>query len=196
MSKRIQLLLLVLLFIMPPVAAYVLFFSDFRPTSRANYGELVQPPRPIGSAELEAIDGKPASLSQLEGKWTLLYLADSECDEVCHGNLYKIHQVRLAQGKNIGRVSSVCILPAGAGSKAVESIMETYPGVTFLFAAREQHSSLNRLLTGSGLETLQPAKHVYIVDPIGNIMMFYDADADPSGMRKDLKRLLKISQLG
>jgi hypothetical protein len=37
---------------------------------------------------------------------------------------------------------------------------------------------------------------VYLIDPIGNLVLSYAPDADPSGMRKDLARLLRLSQVG
>jgi len=36
----------------------------------------------------------------------------------------------------------------------------------------------------------------YLVDPLGNLMMSYPADAAPKGMLKDLKRLLRLSHIG
>ena len=38
--------------------------------------------------------------------------------------------------------------------------------------------------------------HIYLVDPLGNVVLRYPKDADPSRMKKDLERLLKVSRIG
>ncbi len=38
--------------------------------------------------------------------------------------------------------------------------------------------------------------HVYVADPLGNVMMRFPANAEPRRMLKDLERLLKASQIG
>ena len=37
---------------------------------------------------------------------------------------------------------------------------------------------------------------MYLIDPLGNLMMFYAADAKPKGMLEDMKRLLRLSSIG
>ena len=54
---------------------------------------------------------------------------------------------------------------------------------------------------GSELLKAIPAKvsqhdHIYMIDPLGNLMMRFPKDVNPSLMAKDLKRLLKVSQIG
>ena len=38
--------------------------------------------------------------------------------------------------------------------------------------------------------------HIYLVDPLGNLVLRYPRDADPSRIRKDIERLLKVSRIG
>ena len=38
--------------------------------------------------------------------------------------------------------------------------------------------------------------HIYLIDPLGNVMMCYPKTATAKGMKKDLKRLLKVSRIG
>ena len=37
---------------------------------------------------------------------------------------------------------------------------------------------------------------VYLIDPLGNAMMFYAPDARSKGMLEDMKRLLRLSSIG
>ena len=40
------------------------------------------------------------------------------------------------------------------------------------------------------------AQRLYIIDPLGNLMMSYPPDINPRGIMKDLKKLLKFSRIG
>jgi hypothetical protein len=67
---------------------------------------------------------------------------------------------------------------------------------------REMHPDLITVTTGPAVEpllALLPAansQRIYLIDPLGNMMMFYGADAKAKGMLEDLKRLLRLSQIG
>ena len=189
-------MLLVLLFLVPPVAAFVLFYSDFRPSSGANYGQLINPAQPITDVLLATPDGREFKFSDLRQKWVLLYLGSPKCGEACSDNLYKIQQVRLAQGKNTERVISVCIVPEQVLQSEIDNISSEYPGILLLLAHPDVFVELVDQFVDGMEAALQRSERVYIVDPLGNLMMKYDAGAEPSGMRKDLKRLLKLSQIG
>ena len=195
-DKKFQLVLLALLFLVPPIAAYFLFYTDFRPSSGANYGQLISPAKPITDVLLATPDGQQFKFSDLRQKWLLLYLGRSKCSEACSDNLYKIQQVRLAQGKNTERVVSVYIAPEQAVQPEIDNISGKYPGILLLLAQPDAFVELVEQFDDHAEATLQKSERVYIVDPLGNLMMRYDAGADPSGMRKDLKRLLKLSQIG
>ena len=195
-NKKYQLALLILLFLVPPVAAYVLFYSDFRPSSGANYGQLINPAKPITDVILATPDGREFKLSDLRRKWVLLYLGGHKCNEACSDNLYKIQQVRLTQGKDTERVISVYIAPEGVLQSEIEDISGKYPGILLLLAHPDVFVDLVDQFDNEVDVPLQGAERVYIVDPLGNLMMRYDTEADPSGIKKDLKRLLKLSQIG
>ena len=195
-DKKYQLVLLILLFLVPPVAAYVLFYTDFRPSSGANYGQLISPAKPIANVILTTPDGREFKFSDLREKWVLLYLGGPECNEACNENLYKIHQVRLAQGKNTERVKSVYIASEEALRSEIDDISGKYPGILLLLARPDAFVDLVDQFDNDTEAALQESEWIYIVDPLGNLMMRYDTKADPSGIRKDLKRLLKLSQIG
>ena len=196
LDKKYQLVLLVLLFLIPPAAAFILFYADFRPSSGSNYGQLISPAKPITDVILTTPDGREFKLSNLRRKWVLLYLGGHKCNEACSDNLYKIHQVRLTQGKNIERVTSVYIAPEGVLQSEVDDISGKYPGVLLLLAHPDTYADLVNQFGNEVEVPLQGPERVYIVDPLGNLVMRYETEADPSGMKKDLKRLLKLSQIG
>ena len=89
--KHFQMGLLVLVFLVPPLLSYFLFFSGYRPEGSVNHGQLVTPARPVESdAGMTTVDGEGFRFSGLPKKWTLFYLGGSGCDALCGESLYKI----------------------------------------------------------------------------------------------------------
>lgn len=189
-GQRIKLGLLALLFAAPIIAAFW-----WKPTGFVNRGELVTPARPLSNIVFATPAGQPFPLERLKSKWTLMYISAQPCEAVCEENLYKIRQVRLAQNKNAYRVQSVLIAPAAVPDAEVDALLERHPGVIGLRADAAAMSTLVEEFTYKQAKPPE-ARRVYVVDPLGNLMMSYPPDADPSAMRKDLKRLLKVSQIG
>jgi len=178
------------------VSATYLYVSGWRPTGKSlQHGELLQPARPVSEAELIGVDGAPYRLNSLHGKWALVYFAPPPCTPDCQSNLYKMQQVRLAQGRDAARVERVLIMTDGDAA-ALREIVRQYPG---LIGVRGAHASLQVLMrdfASSPGTALDVPGRVYLIDPIGNLVLRYAPDADPSGMRKDLARLLRLSQIG
>lgn len=190
---RLQIPLLLLVFVAPFVVAFF-----YKPTHFMNTGELVKPPRPIADVALQTLDGKPAHFGELKSKWSLIYFGPAACKVTgpCPSNLYKMRQIRLAQGKNANRVQYVFVVTDKAQMDKLRAMLHEYPHLRVLTGSSEAIHALARqfaLKAGSPLDGLG---RIYMVDPLGNLMMSYGADADPTGMRKDLARLLKVSRVG
>jgi hypothetical protein len=148
-------------------AAYVL---GWRSGATSNYGELL-PPRAVSAPALEP----------LRGKWVLVTLDAAACDASCEKKLYIVRQIRRAQGKDMDRVERFWALTDGAKPRPelVAAIEGTYVGTL-----------------AAGAFPGNAADYIYLVDPLGNVMMRYPRDPDPSKMIKDLQRLLKYSRSG
>jgi len=193
---RLTLILVVILFLLPVVSATWLYVSGWRPHGKSlQYGELVQPARPLGEVMLTGADGAPYRIGAQRGKWALVYFSSLPCNDVCKNNLYKMQQVWLTQGRDASRVERVLIV-AGASSATLRELAQLNPGLTTLSGARATFEKLAREFVSSQGTALEITGRVYLVDPIGNLVLSYAPDADPSGMRKDLARLLRLSQLG
>lgn len=193
---RLLLVLLAALFLGGTVIAFVLLQSGWRPARTKNYGELVQPARPLADVEFATLDGPRLRLSELKGKWTLVYFGPADCLKPCTDNLYKMRQVTAAQGKEAHRVQRLMVVTDPKALDWLRYTLKDYPGMQ---VATGPADAVRRLATefavpaGSPLDNLH---RVYVVDPLGNFMMSYPADADPRGMHKDLGLLLKASQIG
>ena len=184
--SRWTLVLIFALFLFPFVGAWVMnFFADFTPEATTNHGTLVQPVKPVHATGLADAQGAALDTEYFQGKWTLVYPLAGECGDVCHQVLYMLRQVRLAQGKNIDRVQRLFLLETASIPGWVAGVEQHYPGLTIAHPV------------DAGLNTGFPAsERIYLVDPMGNLMMEYAVDADARGMVKDLERLLRISYVG
>lgn len=169
----------------PFIAALAAYFY-WQPQGGMNYGELV-PPRRLIDPPLRHLDQSAFRLSELRGRWILLQLDASDCAAACRAKMYNMRQVRLAQGREMDRVERVWLILDEAPLET--QLMREYDGTRMLRAA------------GSPLIAEFPPvggarDHVYVIDPLGNLMLRFPKDADPSRIKKDLERLLKVSNTG
>lgn len=218
---RRRLLLLVAIFSLPILIAYTLYFSGWRPETTGNYGELVQPPRALPDTALQTLDGKALRLGELRGKWTLLMFAAAECragggttpeageagqrrepsprtviGKPCEATLDKIHRIIIAQGKEAERVRVVFIVTDPRARGWLQYAIKDYPGTLVLTGSVDALRMLTPYFTLSKGAPLGDPNRIYVVDPQGNFMMSYPADADANRVRKDLARLLRVSRIG
>jgi cytochrome oxidase Cu insertion factor (SCO1/SenC/PrrC family) len=190
-GRRVLLLLLAVALV-PFVLAVLLVTSEWRPSGDPrSYGELLEPARPLPVVALRNPDGNPASADSLRGHWTLLTVAQNACTAACRHNLWKMQQVRLAQGQHMKRVERVLLVTSRA-RLSVAALAQEYPGTQILIADAAALAPLVRALADSD----SAGERVYLVDPNGNLVLRYAPDAEPSGLRKDLARLLRLSRIG
>jgi cytochrome oxidase Cu insertion factor (SCO1/SenC/PrrC family) len=183
-SPRVKLLLLAALFASPIVASFIAYrFVQPQPT--ANYGELLLPPSPAPTHALGGEGGRPFTFSSLAGRWVLVMSDAGECPQACADKLTVMRQVRLALGREAGRIERVFV--ADDGRAPDPQALAPYPGT--VAAAKPPNVALP---PGAGNDR----QHIYLVDPRGNVMMRWPAAPDLKRMHKDLQRLLKASQIG
>ncbi len=157
-----------------------------------NVGHLVTPVVPLNYSELLAAPVTSSeSMAQLKGRWIVVSVAAGPCAEVCRQNLYKTRQMRLMLNKEIPRVRRLLLLtdPGAAGALADWLQQDEFLAVAGLAPA------LREKLEKAAGGPLQPGQ-ILLLDPLGNLMMYYDADFDPYGVLKDLKHLLRASRIG
>lgn len=184
--SRLTLIAIFAFFALPMTVAWLLNFGGgWAPGATTNHGALVQPVIPVDTTGLVGPAGDALDPNLLRGEWTLVYRLSGDCDEICRQVLYVMRQVRLAQGKNIDRVHRLLLMDGVQAPAWVGEVQEHYPGLLIAHP-----------VAAGGAERFPAAGRVYLVDPLGNLMMEYAADADPRGMIKDLERLLRISYVG
>lgn len=193
--NRKILMLVAAIFILPVAASMSLYMTKWRPASTGNHGELIQPVRPIGDKVLQSLDGKPVNLKELHGKWTMLQFGASTCSDECIKRLYYMRQVQIAQGKEADRVQRVFIVTDTKAADALKVKLADYPDMHVWTGGGSELTALAQSF-GVPDEKLAEKQGIYLIDPLGNVMMRYAPGADPAGMRKDIVRLLKYSWVG
>lgn len=193
---RVSMVLVLTIFAAPLILAtlVITLFPDWKPETTTNNGDLVQPVRKLPAFDLQTVSGKTIDETFLRGKWTMLYLAKGACERPCVEQLYNIRQIRLAQGKNIDRLQRLMLWDMeGVNTSQQQELQEHFPGQVIVPAGDEK--ALLQPFVLDGQDPLM-ANRVYLVDPLGNLMMKYEPGQEPRGMIKDLEKLLKYSGLG
>jgi hypothetical protein len=169
-SARAKLLGIFLACAAPFLLAWATWYFGWAPGSSGNYGELLAP---------RVVSGGP--LPSLRGKWVLVVFDSAACDAYCQQKLYYMRQIRRAQGKDQDRVERLWVITDGGTPRP--QLLEAYEGTHVSSASPGDFPGERR-------------QHIYLVDPLGNLMMRFPPDPDPSKMLKDLQRLLKYSAVG
>lgn len=172
---RLKLLLLAAFFTLPVAASFVVWWLDLAPGAAGNYGTLIKP-RPLALAPVAA----------LKGRWVLVQIDGGACDAACERKLYLMRQVRRAQGREMQRVARLWLL--GDAVPPRPELLAAIEGTVLAPAGGAPQD----LFPAAG----SPRDHVYLVDPLGNLMMRFPRDPDPARVIKDLKLLLRASQFG
>lgn len=172
----------------PIVAALVAYFW-LVPETRNNYGQLVQPQRAMPELIMTHFQQQTFDIKQLRGKWWMLSVDSGACSQRCAEKLYAMRQVRAATGENQNRVERVWLVTDN--SAVPEQIMKAYPGLLVL---KTSSAHLQAWLLPNSTQTIEDA--IYLIDPLGNLMLYWPAKPDLKKMRKDLGRLLWVSRVG
>lgn len=178
---RRTLLLLAAVAIAPVVASYAAYYV-FPRDKRANYGELL-PTRPAPPLAGKDLDGKAFTLAQWHGKWVLTVAAPGACDAACVRALYATRQARTIQGREMDRVQRVWLVTDGGSPDA--ALVAQHPDLAI---ARVPAEALAELPVGAG--------RIYVIDPLGNLVLAFPSDPDIKRAAKDLERLLRASRIG
>lgn len=185
-KSRRTLLLVAAVCLAPFVGSFALYYF-WQPSGRINYGELIEGVVvPTGSVAA-ASGNEPFDFAQVRGRWVFVTVDSGACDDYCRNKLWKMRQVRLTQGKYPERIERVWL---------VNDMQSVAPAV----AKEYEGTRIARVQNGPILKALPYREaqrdHIYLVDPLGNVVLRYPKDADPSRMKKDITRLLRVSRIG
>jgi cytochrome oxidase Cu insertion factor (SCO1/SenC/PrrC family) len=183
-------------FIIGIVIAIIVVKFGLHPSTTKNYGELVNPARPLPQFSLKTVDDRPFSLKDIQHKWSYIYFIDTQCDATCELNLTKMKNARLAQGTETHRVKYYLVMSNKPQQAFVDELTNQFPKLTILYNTGEKLQTFIEVFEHPKGKTIYDAQRVHMVDPIGNYMMYYEPGSEGIGFMEDLKFLLKISQIG
>jgi peroxiredoxin len=182
---------LVLLICASPLIASYFTFYVLKPEKRNNYGALVdQRAHPVPTTlATTTLDGRPQALDDFKGKWVMLMTAPGACATACQKQLFALRQLRLMQGKEMDRIERVWLIDDREPLDTL--IIREFDGTHML---RADGAAVAKWLPVDAGTT--PADHIYLIDPLGHLMMRFPKDPEPRKAYKDLYKLLKASSVG
>ena len=183
-------MVMVLLICAAPVVASYFTYYVVRPEGRRNFGDLIDPQRPLPDQPAVPVIGRMDNLRALKGQWLLLSVAGGGCDQGCQDHLYLQRQLRESLGKDKDRVDWVWLVSDEAPVN--DRLLPALKGATVL---RVPAAALAAWLSPAPSRSL--SEHLYVVDPMGNWMMRFPAGLDKASSaaaRRDLERLLRASE--
>jgi len=193
-----SLLILAAIFIGPMLLAYLVVINmhNFGGFGTKNYGELIDPARPLEDVVLTRVNGENFKLSDVRKKWLMVYIGSSGCDVKCSENLYKMRQSRLAQGGELRRIKRLYISVDGKPDSSLQAVLSEHKGLDVVYG---NNSQIQQVLNQFELTQQSVSNEIvgmYIVDPLGNLVMRYPSGFEAKGLIKDLTHLLKASYIG
>ena len=189
LRARWKLFLVMAICAAPMIASYFTYYV-IKPQSRTNYGTLLDPRQyPLPLLNSSKLDGTPARLQDYQGKWIMLQVAGGDCDADCKSRLFTMRQLRLMQGKEMERIELVWLITDAQPLETM--IMREYDATDMLRVDARRLQAWLPVDAGTSA-----ADHIYLIDPLGNLMMRFPKNADPNKMKNDIAKLLLASSIG
>jgi hypothetical protein len=182
----------------PLIASYFTYYVVKPKGGVTNYGALIDPRQyPIPAMASTTLDGKPAKLEDFKGKWIMLKVGPSDCQQECQDQLFAMRQLRTMQGKGMERIERVWMI---TDNQPLETMLLRVNDGTHML--RAPAAVLEKWLPLEDGAADRASDHVYLIDPLGNLMMRFPKGAVSSDIEKvkrvnkDIAKLLKASAIG
>jgi hypothetical protein len=176
-----------------------------------NKGVLISPVVDVVTLDLRNGAGAPAYLPFEElvagvspekydpRPWQLLYLGAPECDDSCAERLYFLRQLHVRLGREFERVQRVYVqasdVPGPLPETTAAFMAEQQPDMKVVYAAASALRSRLSTTVPAGCDPLMQ-HYIYVVDPLGNVMLYFTPENTPEEILSDLDTLLDNSSLG
>lgn len=195
--RKLLVIVLVVLFFGPLAISFTWYFGldHVRPAPTAQKGELIDPARPLPRVSLPTPrEGESVPPDFLEGHWSIVYFGTGDCAAACRERLLALRQMRAALGRERGRVRQVFLYTGEATAR--DWLYTELPLAVVASVDTPDAAALLAAFPGGDATALAGTGAVYFVDPLGNLMMRYQADTPLRDMHDDLTRLLRLSRIG
>lgn len=183
--------LLVAIFGLPLVVAYTMYFGGWMPSVTSNKGELVHPAQPVPEMEFRTPEDAPLAFSSLQPQWIMITVSDNGCQQECRERVYDLRQIWKALAAGRKNVERLLVLRGYKPDADLIKYFMDYKEMVVAIADEAVYDGLMRLLAQSG--EVRPGT-VFLVDPMGNLMMRYLPEQPARDILQDMEHLLSVSQ--
>jgi cytochrome oxidase Cu insertion factor (SCO1/SenC/PrrC family) len=189
-SGHWMLLLLLIVFATPVLMVIAMHHFDLHPQG-SSHGQLIRPARLLlPSSQLindENINIKPDFLLD---KWSMVYIAE-DCSEGCLTRLHIMRQLQVSMDKDMGRIQRILL----TNSNHIAAIQKQYPDLLILHKPQSAVNNFKQQFEASN-SSADNVDEIFLVDPLGNLMLRFPNTLPATELRKDLVRLLAYSWAG
>ncbi len=187
--NRVQIVMIFIVFTAPLLGAYF-----YKPSSFNNYGDIYVPVRVVDNLQMQGAEGG-VDFDGFRRQWVFLVTANGACDQACEANILKIRQLRFMQNQNMTRIRTV-FMQTGLQDAVAEDLRAKYSPVEVYEVEPAAYGQWAQVLKLDNAPAEAQMNRIYVIDPAGNLVISYPASAEPKSINKDIKRLLKTSQIG
>jgi len=188
--RRNRALYILIAVTLAPILASYFAYYVLPPSGRTNYGTLIEPQRPVPSLRATALDGTAFDLRSLKDKWTFVMVDGGACDEYCQAKLFHMRQQRTMTGKERDEIERLWLITDREPLSTV--LMREYEGTHFV---RVDERDLGAFLALPDAPDANLRDHIWVIDPLGNLMLRWPRHPDPKGTKGDIARLMKAASL-
>ena len=169
----------------------VWYYSGYGPEEKVNYGRLLSDPIDVGTLDLE-LDYQNLNVDSMERKWMLVHFINDACLESCADLIYVARQVNVLLARQQTRVKRYIAAPIEV-KPMLENFFTTYQDLNFI-EVKDQSTTIQEFKKNGIDPFAQP--NMFVIDPIGNIILHYSGEVDGKKLLADLKKLLGASKIG
>lgn len=183
---QLKLITIIFIFILPFIISYNMLddYSPGKEYTTTNYGELIEPMINISETTISI-----HNQAFPEGKWLLIYYAYSKCDKGCLDSIYLMRQVNTALGKDMDRLKRLFLSFERLDESSKNNLLSSYPDLIYI---KNKPNKIHVLINSIS----NNKDSVFLVDPLGNVILRYEDNFDGKKLLKDIKKLFKLSRVG
>ena len=185
---RLQFWLVVLIPFVGLLLAAGMYFFTLSPDGRTNKGNLLSPP-----LSLTVFESPDITLDQLDSRWGVVIVTAAGCDEACHNMLYLARQSHIALDRDATRVQRFLLTsePEKLMTGTFTNFLENeHPGVQIV------KGTIPLLSENHQKDHSKQQPRIFLIDPLGNVILWYGKKHDGKEILKDMEKLLKLSRIG
>jgi len=188
--RRNRVLYLLIAVTLAPILASYFAYYVMPPSGRVNYGALVEPQQPVPALSATSLDGTAFDLRSLKDKWVFVMADGGACDEHCQAKLFHMRQLRTMTGKERDEIERLWLITDR--EPLSNMLIREYEGTHFV---RVDERDLRAFLALPDAPDASLRDHIWLVDPLGNLMLRWPRNPDPKGTKGDIVRLMKAASL-